>query len=148
MSQVRPWQGTALGVIDIIGTVGAFIAALIFLAFQGMLTGISQMAAESAVTTSESVAATGVFGFLGSMGMVVGVIFLALGVLMIFMAIGAFKGQKWAPIVNIIFAVLGLLSLLSGMGHMGSSTIISLAINVFAGYCAYICISHPFYGKK
>jgi len=148
MSQIRPWQGTALGVIDIIGTVGAFLMALVFLFFQSMFSGLGQMAAESGMPTPDSVAATGVFGFLGGLGLVVGVVMIGFGVLAIFMAIGAFKGQKWSPIVNIVFAVLGILSLLSNMGGFNSSMILSLAINVFAGYCAYICVKHPFYGKK
>ena len=93
-------------------------------------------------------AMSGIFGFLAGLGMFVGIIFLAFGVLGIFMARGAFKGQKWSPIVSSILAILGILSTLTSIANIDTSLIVNLIISLFTGYCAYICIIHPYFGAK
>jgi len=147
----RPWQGTVLGVFDIIGVVFAFLFAILFLFPQGMIATFLGGAASGVDVTgsAEATAAVGgLMGMLASLGIVVGIVMIGIGILLIFMARGAFKGQKWSAIVSIIFAVLGLVSALANLNNGIGSVAFSLLLNLFTGYCAFMCIKSPFFGPK
>lgn len=133
-NSLRPWQGTALGVCNIIGTVFLFLSGLVFVAFQGMLTSFL------ATNSSQMGGETGAIALLAGMGVVLGVILLGLGVLYLFVTMGVFKGQKWAVIFSLIFAALGVL------GSLTSFQIFGLVINGFVLYVAIMCYKDPFYG--
>jgi len=136
----RPWEGTALGVIDIIGVVLAFLGAISFLFLQSVFSGLGSIAA-----VEGEVAASGLASMVGGLGLGVGILLLGVGILLIFMARGAFNGQKWTVITNLVFAILGLLSVLSGLGNINSMLIVNLVINGFAGYCAIKCMKNSYY---
>lgn len=144
-SSVRPWQGTALGVIDIIGTVFSFLFALLFLMFQGMIASLLGAAPTAVdVNGAQIQGAQGVMAIFAGLGMVMGVVLLGFGVLGIFLARGAFKGQKWSPIVSIIFAALGIVGLLTSFS---SSSVLSLVIDAFTLYVAVMCVKSPYFNK-
>jgi len=78
-------------------------------------------------------------GFLGGFVIILGIIFLALAVLVFFIARGLWKGQNWARIITIIFAILGFLSaiyvLVDGLIANG---IVNLIVEGFiAGYLIF-----------
>lgn len=149
----RPWQGTSIGVIDIIGVVGAFIFAILFLflqgALQGLLGGVQQGLTD--LTTEEakvaSVGVQGMLGMLAGMGMAIGIVLIGIGILAIFMARGAFKGQKWSPVLSIVFSILGILGGLSSISNV-SNSLVPLVLNVFVLYCSIMCLKDPFYNQK
>ena len=134
----RPWEGTTLGVLDIIGLVLSGIAlAMLTFAIVGGGAILSQMAQGSEMQNFPMAS------FLGTMGtflLIPVILFFILGV---FITVGIFKGQKWAVIVSIIFTALALLSSFSqGIQYF------SLALNAFFLYLEIMCIKHPFYNKK
>ncbi len=129
---VRPWQGTVLGVLNIISLVMA-VMLLLFMSFGSSF--VAQFAPDPMVTA--------VMGF----GMMV-VFLLAIPflVLAVFVTIGVFKGQKWTIIVMLIFSVIGILG---GLSEIFSGTVdvsyVSLAINGFILYCEIVALKSPFY---
>lgn len=147
---VRPWYGTALGVLDIIYTVFTFLFALLFLMFQSMISGFfaatgTMMVNGVQVEGAEAAeAAEGMLAVFASFGIVIGVIFLGFGVLGIFMARGAFKGQKWSPIVSIVFAALAIAGMLTSFSN---SQLFGLALNAFTLYVAVMCVKHPYFNQ-
>lgn len=151
---VRPWHGTALGVIDIIATVFSFLFGLLFLMFQGLLnsffgeaTGtmmVNGVQVEGVEAAEALETVEGILPLLASLGIVVGVVLLGFGVLGIFMAKGAFKGQKWSPIVSIVFSALALVGILASFSN---SQLFSLALNAFILYVAVMCVKNPYFKK-
>jgi len=139
MANVRPWQGTALGVVDIISAVFSFLGGGLFLLAQGLMMGF--MGAADEVTAEGA----GAFAMFAGMGIIAGVVLIALGVLSIFMARGSFKGQKWSVIVAMVLSALGILS---SLATFGGGMIFNLAINGFVLYLAYMCYKNPFYSAK
>jgi len=142
----RPWQGTFLGVIDIIGVVFAFLFSILFLFLQGfissLLSSVSTSITTNVGTANGAVVGAGLFGFLAGFSLVIGFILIGAGILGIFMARGAFKGQKWSPILAIVFAVLGLLGMLS---NFSNSQITGLVIDAFIVYLGAVCVKDPYY---
>lgn len=134
----RPWQGTFLGVLNIIGLVFLGIMSIVLLI---MLVGggaaISQMMEQSAEMVAFPMAS-----MLTTMGAILFIPVLAIFVLVIFITIGIFKGQKWSIIVSIIFTVLGLLSAFTNMQDIQFG---SLLLNGFVLYLEIMCIKNPFY---
>jgi hypothetical protein len=131
-NSVRPWQGTVLGVLNIISLV---MAGMLFLFISFGSSFVAQFTQDPMVTA--------IMGF----GVMVAVIFtIPFLVLAVFVTIGVFKGQKWTIIVMLIFSVIGILGTLS---EMFSGTVdvpyISLAINGFVLYCEIIALKSPFY---
>ena len=120
----RPWQGTFLAVLDIIGLViiGIFIPVLLF----GASLLVSVLPAAWA-----------------GMTMVIALIFVGLWVLELFIVIGLFKGQKWVLFVSIVFSALALIG-----GFYPTINFFTLLMNGFMLYLAYACLNHPFYNKK
>lgn len=140
----RPWQGTALGVLNIISVVFSFLFGLAFLFMQGIITSVFE-SGNVQVEGMESVGASGMMSLLAGFTIAFGVVLLGIGILEIFMARGAFKGQKWSPIVSIVFAVL---AILNGFTDFQTTTLVSLAISAFALYVAIVCVKHPYYNSK
>ena len=130
----RPWQGTVLAILNIIGVVFAFIFGLLFLVLIGLLGGVGG--------TMEPEMGGMFVGMMGGFAIGGGIFMIAIGVLLIFMARGALKGQKWSPIVSIVFAVLGILGALSAYD---SSMLLTLVLNAFILYLGVMCVKHPFY---
>jgi len=144
----RPWEGTALGVVDIIATIFAFLGAIGFLFLQGLLSGFMNSVQVTSGDVAVSAASTGIFSMFASLGLVIGVILIAFAVLSIFLARGSFKGQKWTVIVNLIFGILGLLSALSSLGGtMANQVYMNLAIDAFVIYCSVMCLKNAYYNK-
>lgn len=148
-SSVRPWHGTALGVIDIIATVFAFLFGLLFLMFQSVISSFFGEATGTMMVNGVQVegveaaeAAQGMLAVFAGFGIVIGVVLLGLGVLGIFMARGAFKGQKWSPIVSIVFAALAIVGVLTSFSN---SQLFSLALNAFTLYVAVMCVKSPYF---
>jgi len=89
--------------------------------------------------------AEGMMGFLGALGLGAGILLGGFGVLGIFLARGAFKGQKWAVITSLVFAILGLISALMNIDSVGTSFIVNLAISGFMAYCSVRCMKSSYY---
>lgn len=146
----RPWQGTTLGILHIIGAVLAFLGGIAFLFLRDLMSNMMNpmtIAVQGQEAQTIQLSATGVAGIVGSLGLVAGLLLIGFGVLAIFITRGSFKGQKWAPIVAMIFAILGVLGNLSSFS-LEKGSLVQLAVNAFVIYCTIICVKHPFYGKK
>ena len=141
----RPWEGTALGVIDIIATVFAFLGAIGFMFLQSLISGFLSSAQITSSGVEIPASSAGLLSMFASLGIVVGIIFLALAVLSIFLARGSFKGQKWTVVVNLIFGILGLLSALSNVGTMANQMVVNIALNAFVIYCSVMCLKNAYY---
>ena len=131
-STVRPWQGTVLGVVNIISLVMAAMMFL-FLSFgSSLVAGFTQ---DPLVTT--------IMNFGVMVAVLFAIPFLVLGV---FVTIGVFKGQKWAVILMLIFSAIailgGLTELFTGTGN---TLYLALVINGFILYCEIISVKNPFY---
>lgn len=135
----RPWQATALGVIDILATIFSFLFAILLFFMQDFLIGIFSGVDVQGVEGADS-AMSILTGFATGFG----VLMLGFGVLYIFMARGAFKGQKWSPIVSIVFGILAVLGILT---NFDNTQIVSLVIDLFTLYCAFVCVKSPYFQK-
>jgi hypothetical protein len=128
----RPWQGTVLGVLYIIGTVFAglgIIGALLIV-----------IAGSSALTFGLDSPIAGALA--GGLGVFLLLILVALIVLMIFITKGFFRGAQWAVIVALIFSILNLLN------GLGEQNLIAIAVSGFMIYLEVACLQHPFYKSK
>ena len=130
---VRPWQGTVLGIINIIGLVAAAMVVMLVMFGSSFIAGMTQDPA---------------FSFIFGAGALVIIMFaMPFIVLEVFITIGVFKGQKWAVIVMLIFTVI---ALFGGMGSLfaensGYNDFGSLAVNGFLLYCEIVSLKDPFY---
>lgn len=141
----RPWQGTFLGVLDVIGVVIAVLFSILFLFLQGVLTSVFNSANYAAVTTTTAngaVAAGGFMALISGFSYAIGFVLLGSAILGIFLARGAFKGQKWSPIVSIICAVLGVLG---SVANYNNSNLIGLILNLFVVYLGVMCVKNSYY---
>ena len=129
----RPWQGTILGLINIMG-LGVAVGVLMLVMF-----GSSYLAGMADDPVFSAIFGAGVF--------IVTMFVLPFIVLGVFMTIGLFKGQRWAVIVMLIFTVLALISALGGlMAHSsGYNDFGSIILNAFLLYCEIIALKNPFY---
>lgn len=134
---VRPWQGTALGVWNIIGLVlFGLIIALILISFAGGLTLLEQI-------QGVDIPGLKIVTLLGAFILVP---LIPIFILVFFITKGVFKGKKWAIIVSIIFTVLAILQYISDFKL--NTSIIWLAVNGFMLWAEIVCIRHPFYNHK
>ena len=148
VSSGRPWQATFLGVLDIIATIFTFLLGILFFFMQGFISSfLDSGALEGAegVDATNAAEAAGALSFLGGLGAAVGVIFIGIGVLYIFMTRGAFKGQKWSPILTVVFGGLGLINVAM---NFSTGQIGTLVINLFVIYLAVMCVKSPYFGAK
>ncbi|MBD3157101.1 hypothetical protein GF369_04715 [Candidatus Peregrinibacteria bacterium] len=130
-THARPWQGTLLGVFNIIGLVFLGIAMVVILI---MITGGGAMLSQMAPQTSFPLPQ-----FIGTMGVIVILPLLAIFVLGVFITLGIFKGQKWAIIVSIVFTIL---SLITSVSQAETTYII---VNGILLYAEIVCLKDPFY---
>lgn len=123
---IRPWQGTMLGVLNILGmvmlgvtTIMIFIGGAIFSSMSGGEVPMGIM--------------------MGTMGTFIAIPLLLITILGIFVTIGIFKGKKWALITTMIFVAISLLN------SFLQVNIISLIVNGLYIYAGYICFKDPYY---
>ena len=128
----RPWQGTVIGVFQIIGIFVLTILALAFIFGAGFIGALISKYAQDVDFP------VGVIGA-GAMLIIGLVVFLPLVILNIFITIGIFKGKKWAVIIALIFTSLGIL------GNLVSFNIFGLVLSGFILYCEIACLKEPFY---
>ena len=130
---VRPWQGTVLGIANILGlAMGALMLTLVMFG-SSFLAGMAQ---------------DPVFSFIfGAGALVIILLVLPFIVLEVFITIGMFKGQKWAVIVMLIFTVIALLGGLGGLfaNTDGYHSYVSVAVHGFLLYCEIASLKDPFY---
>lgn len=147
MNQVRPWQGTLLGVLAYIGMALTAIFAILMIAAQGFIASLmgglsTEMQTAGADITSANVAAGGLIGMMGGFMWVIGIFLIAGAILNFFIARGLFKGQKWTLIITIIFGGLGVLGALSQAAWFGF--IVDGAIVLIAA----TALKSPFYNQS
>lgn len=130
-TNVRPWQGTLLGVLNIFGLVFLGIAMLVILI---MVTGGGAMLSQMAPQTSFPLPQ-----FIGTMGVIVILPLLAIFVLGVFITLGIFRGQKWAIIVSIVFTIL---SLITSVSQVETTYIL---VNGILLYAEIVCLKDPYY---
>lgn len=121
---IRPWQGTLLGILNIIALIALTIA--IVLAFVGgsMLVNLLP-----------------VWGILGGIGMALGFILIAIWILVFFITKGIFQGKRWAIVVSIVFTGIALFSAIMNISEMFFSLVI------YAGmlYLEVVCLKDSYY---
>jgi hypothetical protein len=126
----RPTGVTVIAVLDFIGAAFCVIAGLLMFAGGAMLGSLF-----SAAANANGTAAPGA-GFLAGMGAFLGVIFLVIAIVVIFVAVGLLKLKNWARVTTIVLSALGLLGNLAkftqGMGGSGIVwTIVALAYYIW-----------------
>ena len=129
----RPWQGTVLGIFQIIQIVGGIIAS--FVLSIGLIIGSAFI--ETFVEHIPFELAVGA----SVIAIIFRVFIIPFTVFGIFLAIGLFKGCIWTVIVSMIFAVLGII------GNIPSFNFFGLAFAGFSLYCCIECIKHPYYRR-
>jgi hypothetical protein len=129
---VRPWQGTFLAVLNIIGLifVGLFIPFALLIAVGG-----------SMLSFAEEIG-PGMALLFGGGGLVLLLMLLFFFILGIFIVRGLFKGQKWVIIISLIFSALSAIQLVFNF-DVFSALLVALFI-----YLEISCLLHPFYGGK
>lgn len=128
----RPWQGTALGILEIIGLVIVAIVMLVMIFGAGLIGSVLQKFADDGGSAVSTISTT-VFVVLGI------VVFLPITVLSAFVTWGVFVGKKWAIIIALVLTGLYLL------GSLFSFNILGLAIGGFMLYCELICLKNSYY---
>jgi hypothetical protein len=129
----RPWQGTVLGVVNIIGLVVSTMVLMLVMFGSSFLAGMAD---------------DPVFSFIfGAGALVITLFVLPLIILGVFMTIGLFKGQKWAVILMLIFTVIALISGLGGIaGSVGGyNDFGNVVVNTFLLYCEIVALKDPYY---
>jgi hypothetical protein len=128
----RPWQGTFLAVLNIIGLIftGLFIPFAILIIVGGsMLSSVEKINPGMAM-------------LFGGGGLVILLILLFFFILGIFIVRGLFKGQKWAVIISLVFSALGVIQLVFNFD------LFSALLTALFLYLEISCLLHPFYGGK
>lgn len=123
----RPWQGTTMAILNLIGIVIGFLVSLAFLFGASFLSAFMEDPAFSVIA--------------GIGTSIVGIILLPFLILGIFVTLGLFKGQKWAVIVALIFTAF------ATIGNLTTFNLIGLLFNAFFLYCLIICMKDPYYGQ-
>lgn len=141
----RPWQGTTLGVLEIIGLIfmAIILAGLTFFLIGGVPTNIQSLINAGQVEGSGDIVSM-FKQIIGAATAVIGVMF----ILLIFVTIGIFKGRKWSVITALVFSILGVLGGLGNLGEDVDSAVVQIAISGFMIYLEIACLQHPFYSKK
>ncbi len=128
----RPWQGTFLAVLNIIGLI--FTAMFIPFALLIVIGG-------SMLSFIEDIG-PGMAMLFGGGGLILFLMLLFFFILGIFIVRGLFKGQKWVLIVSLIFSALGVIQLVFNF------SLFSALLMVLFIYLEIACLIHPFYGGK
>ncbi len=125
INATRPWQGTTVGVLNIIGL--AFSALTVL----GLLVGgaaIASVLEEAGLAMLAGIGTT-----------VIAIILIPFIILGVFLTIGLFKGQRWTVIVSLV------LTALSALGSVFSFNIPGIVIYGFVIYCLIACMKDPYY---
>jgi hypothetical protein len=128
----RPWQGTFLAVLNIIGLmfIAMFIPfALLITIGGGMLSFINEIG-------------PGIAMLFGGGGLALLLILLFFFILGIFIISGLFKGKKWVVIISLLFSALNVVQLVFNF-NLFSALLLALFL-----YLEISCLIHPFYGSK
>jgi len=134
---LRPWQGTTLGIWNIIGVVMTGLTiVLILILFAGGLSLIDQI---------QGVDIPGL-QMITTLGAFILIPLVPIFLLIFFITKGIFKGKKWAIIVSLILTILAILQYIFNFEL--NSSIFWLAINGFLLWAEIVCLRHPFYNKK
>jgi hypothetical protein len=121
----RPWQGTTVGVLNIIGIVFSALMVL------GLLLG------GAAIATALEEAGMAILAGVGTT--IIAIALIPIIILAIFITIGLFKGQKWSVIVSLV------LTALSALGSVFTFNIFGIIIYGFVIYCLVACMKDPYY---
>ncbi|MBU1445698.1 hypothetical protein KKD70_00340 [Patescibacteria group bacterium] len=133
----RPWQGTLIGVVNVIGLVIMGIAMVFFIwVFFGGTALISSFASSAQMTPFLNLLSA-----IGGLILIPFAVFFVLGVLI---TRGIFKGKRWAIIFSLVLTILAIASLLFGSSEMSFP---ALAMNALMLYAEVICLKHPFYNQ-
>jgi hypothetical protein len=128
----RPWQGTLLAILNIIG----LIITAILLPFT-----ILMALAGGALSFIQDLGP--IFGLLlGGGGIILTIILIIYFILGIFITKGLFQGKRWAIILLLIFSAFSLFSVIFDF------TLFSFILLAFFLYLEISCLMHPFYGNK
>lgn len=128
----RPWQGTVLAILHIIGLIflGLFLPfALIIGVIGGMLTFVEEVNPSLAMSV-------------GGGGLALFLVLLAFFILGIFITRGIFKGKRWVIIVSLILSAMGVFQLAFNF-ELFSALLMALFV-----YLEIACLLHPFYNSK
>ena len=131
----RPGGVTVIAVLDFIGAAFCLIGALIAFFFGTMLASFIGAAAGANGTTAPGAAPAA--GLMAGIGIFLGAIFIAFGILAIFVALGLLKLKNWARVTSIVLAALGLLGSIRNLaiGFHGSGMIMTI---VFLAYYIWV----------
>lgn len=156
----RPWQGTTIGVLNVLSIILMFIIALLLFVAGSWITSFMTGTAE---ISGNVTAAKGVSGMITSFMVPVAIVIIILAIVGIFIAKGVFNGAKWAIIVNVVLATLGALGSLGNLsggnglntkmaleatkGHSGGP-FISLVIYIAIIALGVMCHKDPFYNQE
>ena len=146
----RPWQGTFLGVLNIIGV----ILMVIFLIFALLVVGVGFFAVSKFGTSA--------LGFSAVAGIALIIPFIIMLIINIFVIRATFKGGRWAIILMMVVTFFSMLSTLLSLFSLFTmdeqfvvkiiTTIISLVfgfvINGFFFWLEWSCYKHPFYNRN
>ena len=118
---------TVIAVIEAILGVLGILGALVLIGIGGLAGGL--------VGSSGAEGAGAAGGLLTGIGVIGGIIFLAIGLLYIAIAYGVWKGRGWAWMLGVVVTVIGLVFGVLGLtGGISVSSIISLALPIVVLY--------------
>jgi len=128
----RPWQGTILAVLQIIGLViiAMFMPFVLLIVLGGSMLGFVKDAGP------------GLAMLFGGGGLVLFLFLLFFFILGIFIVRGLFKGQKWVIIISLLFSALNMAQLIFNF-NIFSALMLALFL-----YLEITCLLHPFYNRK
>ena len=130
-NQERPWHGSLLGWLSVVGVVMAlsvtvFISILSYAGFDAGEMGIM----------------IGIFASIGLFFLTPWLIFKVL------LTVGIFRGKKWAVLISLIFTIVGLIPGFFSLGlgliaFLGSIGFLSLML-----WAEIKCLKHPYYNPE
>ena len=125
---LRPFAGTLLGWFSIAGFVLAVLAVILtfFLSFEGFKAG-------------EMGAMIGIFGSVGLLFLIPWMIF------KLVLAIGIFKGRKWAVVISLVFTIIGFIPGFFMLGTGIGPFLFSIGFLTMVLWAEIRCLKHPYY---
>ncbi|NPA37770.1 MAG: hypothetical protein GXO47_13075 [Chlorobi bacterium] len=128
----RPWQGTVLAVLNVLGLVMGFLVFMLLMIGSGFVESVIQDSTFSVI-----------MGFGRLVIFMLGFPFIVLAV---FITVGLFRGQKWAVITMMVFTIFALLNSISGLfSGNGAGFLGPVIINGLVLYCEIASLKDPFY---
>lgn len=138
----RPWQGTALAVLSILGLIvtGMIIILLLAAGFGSdvIVERLSQIS-EADLGTDYGLASAGIKWIVGIMLFTI----LPLWIVQIFVTRGMFRGTRWTIIYSIVLTSLAILGQLPAI--ILPPVMLVFALNCFMLYLEIVCLQHPYY---